>query len=102
MKASLDGQEALQKALRMLETGARGAVLNNGISFDNLPVTLAEPTDQRIFAVAEAIKSGMTIDEIHQITKINRWFLEKIGNIDFQVIFTTALDTYGIKAKTII
>ncbi|UCG60798.1 MAG: carbamoyl-phosphate synthase (glutamine-hydrolyzing) large subunit [Candidatus Zixiibacteriota bacterium] len=74
-------EEALQKAIRMLETGARGVVLNNGIQFDNLKGALEEPTERRIFAVAEALKSGMSADDIHRITNINRWFIEKIGNL---------------------
>ncbi|UCE24946.1 MAG: carbamoyl-phosphate synthase (glutamine-hydrolyzing) large subunit [Candidatus Zixiibacteriota bacterium] len=74
-------EEALQKAMRMLETGARGVVLNNGIRFGDLPQSLQEPTEQRIFAIAEAIKAGMSIDEIHRITNINKWFIEKIANL---------------------
>jgi carbamoyl-phosphate synthase large subunit len=74
-------EEALQKAMRMLETGARGVVLNNGIKFDDLPRALEEPTERRIFAVAEALKSGMAVDDIHRITNINRWFIEKIANL---------------------
>jgi carbamoyl-phosphate synthase large subunit len=74
-------EEALQKALRMLDIGARGLVLNDGISFDDLRKELAEPTDRRVFAVAEALAQGMTVEEIHSITHINPWFLEKIKNI---------------------
>jgi carbamoyl-phosphate synthase large subunit len=74
-------EEALQKALRMLETGANGVVLNNNLKFDDLPKALAEPTDMRIYAVAEAIKQGMSIDEIHKITHITPWFLEKIAGL---------------------
>ncbi len=74
-------EEALQKALRMLETGARGVVLNDGIEFTDLREALAQPTERRIFAVAEAIKQGMSVDEIHEITFISRWFLNKIAGI---------------------
>ncbi|MCB2231015.1 carbamoyl-phosphate synthase (glutamine-hydrolyzing) large subunit [bacterium] len=74
-------EEALQKALRMLETGARGVVLNDGITFNDLRTSLAEPTEWRIFAVAEALKTGMSVDEIHEITHINTWFLDKIAAI---------------------
>lgn len=74
-------EEALQKALRMLETGARGLVLNDGITFSDLRKSLAEPTERRIFAVAEALKAGMSVDEIHSITHINTWFLEKIAGL---------------------
>ena len=74
-------EEALQKALRMLETGARGVVLNNGMSFGDLRSALAEPTEQRIFVVAAAIKEGMSLEEIHDITHIDFWFLQKIDNL---------------------
>ena len=74
-------EEALQKALRMLDTGARGVVLNNGMEFDDIHKALAEPTERRIFAVARALKNGMSVDEIHRTTHINQWFLEKIRNI---------------------
>jgi carbamoyl-phosphate synthase large subunit len=74
-------EEALQKALRMTETGARGLVLNNGFSFDDLSKELAEPTERRIFAVAEAFKQGMSTDQIHDITFIDHWFLDKIAGV---------------------
>ncbi|MBP7621764.1 MAG: carbamoyl-phosphate synthase (glutamine-hydrolyzing) large subunit, partial [Gemmatimonadales bacterium] len=74
-------EEALQKALRMTETGARGLVLNDRISFDDLPTALAEPTERRIFAVAAAISSGMSTEGIHRITHIDRWFLDKIAGV---------------------
>jgi len=74
-------EETLQKALRMTETGARGLVLNNGFDFEDLKKELAEPTERRIFAVAEAFKQGMTSDEIHDITYIDRWFLDKIAGV---------------------
>ncbi len=74
-------EEALQKALRMLETGARGVVLNEGMSFDDVRKSLAEPTDRRIFAVAEAMKSGVSVDEVHAITHINVWFLDKVAGL---------------------
>jgi len=74
-------EEALQKGLRMLEIGASGLVLNKGMEFGDLKQELAEPTDLRVFAVPEAIKSGFSIDEIHELTNIDRWFLYKIKNI---------------------
>ncbi|MBD3401298.1 carbamoyl-phosphate synthase (glutamine-hydrolyzing) large subunit [candidate division GN15 bacterium] len=74
-------EEAMQKALRMLETGARGVLLNDGITFNDVRKALAEPTERRIFAVGEAIKSGMSVAEIHEITHINPWFLEKIAGL---------------------
>lgn len=74
-------EEALQKALRMLETGANGVVLNEDITFQDVRKSLAEPTDNRIFAVAEAFKADISVDEVHEITHINRWFLEKIAGL---------------------
>ncbi len=74
-------EEALQKALRMTETGARGLVLNDRMHFDDLPTALAEPTERRIFAVAAAISEGMSTEGIHRITHIDRWFLDKIAGV---------------------
>jgi carbamoyl-phosphate synthase large subunit len=74
-------EEALQKALRMTETGARGVVLNENIHFEDVRQALAEPTEQRIFAVADAIRRGISTEEIHQITHIDAWFLDKIAGL---------------------
>ncbi len=74
-------EEALQKALRMTDTGARGVVLNNGIRFADLRTSLAEPTERRIFAVAEALAQGMSTAEVASITRIDPWFIDKIGRI---------------------
>jgi carbamoyl-phosphate synthase large subunit len=74
-------EEALQKALRMTETGARGLVLNDNIEFDDLRTALAEPTEQRIFAVAQAFREGLSTEKIHSITHIDPWFLDKIAGM---------------------
>lgn len=75
-------EEALQKALRMLEIGAKGLVANNqSWRFDNVSEELAQPTDERIFAVVEALKSGMSVDDIHGLSKIDKWFLYKIQKV---------------------
>jgi carbamoyl-phosphate synthase large subunit len=74
-------EEALQKALRMTDTGANGVVLNPGVSFDDLKQALAEPTERRIFALGEGLKSGMSVTEIHGITHIDPWFLYKIAGL---------------------
>ncbi len=73
-------EEVLQKAIRMLEVGMNGVVCNN-IQFDDLDRELAKPTDKRIFAIAEAIKKGYSIDKIYKISKVDPWFLYKIKNI---------------------
>jgi len=74
-------EEAIQKGLRMLQVGANGLVCNGNIDFGELDKALAEPTEERIFAVAEAIRRGYTTERIHELTKIDRWFIEKIRNI---------------------
>ncbi len=73
-------EEALQKALRMLDVGAHGLV-GNDVEFDDLERELAEPTDRRVFAVAEALRAGISIDRIHELSHIDRWFLHKMANI---------------------
>jgi carbamoyl-phosphate synthase large subunit len=73
-------EEVLQKAIRMLEVGMNGVVCND-IEFDDLDQELAKPTDKRIFAIAEAIKKGYSIDKIYKISYVDPWFLYKIKNI---------------------
>ena len=74
-------EEALQKALRMLEIGADGLVCNNLVQFGDLSEELAKPTDERVFAISEAIKAGFSIDDIHKLSHIDKWFLYKINNV---------------------
>ena len=74
-------EEALQKALRMLEIGAKGLVANTKWTFENLEKELAEPTDERIFAIVEAMKAGMTVDQIHALTHIDKWFLHRVAHV---------------------
>ncbi|MDO8741332.1 MAG: carbamoyl-phosphate synthase (glutamine-hydrolyzing) large subunit [Candidatus Woesearchaeota archaeon] len=73
-------EETLQKAIRMLGIGMEGIVANE-IELNNLDKELKNPTDQRVFAIAEAIKKGHSIDKIHDLSKIDKWFLYKIKNI---------------------
>ena len=73
-------EEALQKAIRMLDVQMKGLVCND-IKFDDLDKELIEPTDKRMFAIAEAIKRGYSIEKINELTKVDRWFLYKIKNI---------------------
>lgn len=73
-------EEVLQKGLRMLEVGAHGLV-GNDFEFTDLEQELREPTEERIFAIAEAFKQGYSVERIHGLTFINRWFLYKIKNI---------------------
>ncbi|MCA9734229.1 MAG: carbamoyl-phosphate synthase (glutamine-hydrolyzing) large subunit [Deferribacteres bacterium] len=74
-------EETLQKALRMLEIGVDGLVGNEHIHFDNLQVELKNPTDERIFAIPDALQKGLSVTEIHNLTNIDRWFLYKIKNM---------------------
>jgi len=73
-------EEALQKAIRMLDVGMNGLVCND-ISFKELEKELKQPTDKRMFAIAEAIKRGWSIDKIFSLSNVDRWFLFKIKNI---------------------
>lgn len=73
-------EEILQKAIRMLDIGLNGIVAND-LKFDNLKKELSEPTDKRMFVIAEAIKQGYSINKIYKLTKVDKWFLNKIKNI---------------------
>lgn len=75
-------EEAIQKGLRMVGQGMHGFVGNQKIiGSDNLDKELSEPTDQRVFAISEALQQGYTIDRIWDLTKIDKWFLQKLKNI---------------------
>lgn len=74
-------EEIMQKGLRMIGQGMHGFVGNHDIEFDDLDVELSEPTDLRIFAIAEALEKGYTVERIHELTKIDTWFLKSLKNI---------------------
>jgi len=74
-------EEALQKGLRMIGQGMHGFVENHEIKIADIATSLHEPTDMRIFVVSKAMKIGYTIEQIHQLTKIDRWFLQKLKHI---------------------
>ena len=74
-------EEALQKGLRMIGQGMHGFVENHEIKIPDIAKSLHEPTDMRIFVVSKALKIGYTIEQIHQLTMIDRWFLEKLKHI---------------------
>ncbi|MCL2304414.1 MAG: carbamoyl-phosphate synthase (glutamine-hydrolyzing) large subunit [Planctomycetaceae bacterium] len=74
-------EEAIQKGLRMIGQGMHGFVANRDLHFTDIEDSLANPTDTRIFAVAQAFQEGYTVDQIHELTKIDRWFLEKLKSI---------------------
>ena len=74
-------EEAIQKGLRMIGQGMHGFVENKELSIEDLDRALSEPTDRRIFAIAKAMTHGYSVDRIHELTKIDRWFLYKLRNI---------------------
>ena len=74
-------EEIMQKGLRMIGQGMHGFVGNNDLTFENLDDELTNPTDLRIFAIAQALEQGYSIDRIYELTKINPWFLERLKNI---------------------
>ncbi len=74
-------EEAIQKGLRMVGQGMHGFVGNNETKVDNVENELAQPTDQRIFMIEQAYDQGMTIDQVYDLTKIDKWFLQKLMNV---------------------
>lgn len=74
-------EEAIQKGLRMIGQGAHGFVANREIIVEDIDKSLREPTDNRIFVISKAFQKGYTVDQIHELTKIDRWFLDKLQNI---------------------
>lgn len=74
-------EEAIQKGLRMIGLGMHGFAENKELKVEDIDKALREPTDQRIFVISKAFRKGYTIDQIHDLTKIDRWFLEKLSNI---------------------
>ncbi len=74
-------EEAIQKGLRMIGQGMHGFVENRPLPFQDLDKALREPTDMRVFAISTALQQGYSVERIHQLTKIDRWFLLKLLNI---------------------
>lgn len=74
-------EEVIQKGLRMIGQGMHGFVENKELKIPDIDKALSEPTDRRVFVVAKALENGYTIDQIHNLTKIDKWFLEKLQNI---------------------
>lgn len=74
-------EEVIQKGLRMIGQGMHGYVDNKELRIDNVDEALQEPTDKRIFVIAKAMEQGYSIEKIHELTKIDRWFLQKLNNI---------------------
>ncbi len=74
-------EEAIQKGLRMIGQGMHGFVENKELVIPDIDKALHDPTDKRIFVISKAFRQGYTIDQIHELTKIDRWFLQKLYNI---------------------
>ena len=74
-------EEAIQKGLRMIGQGMHGFIENKELVIEDIDKALKEPTDKRIFIIAKAMAQGYTIDQIHDLTKIDKWFLQKLKNI---------------------
>lgn len=74
-------EEAIQKGLRMIGQGMHGLVGNRDLDFDDIEKELSEPTDMRIFVIAEALAKGWTVEKIHSFTRIDLWFLHKLRHI---------------------
>ena len=74
-------EEAIQKGLRMIGQGMHGFVENKELVIPDIDRALREPTDKRIFVISKAMRRGYTIDQIHDLTKIDKWFLQKLRRI---------------------
>ena len=85
-------EEMIQKGLRMIGQGMHGFVGNDHVKFADLDEELANPTDLRIFAIAQALEEGYTVERIYELTKIDPWFIERMKNI---VDFKTVLEGYN-------
>lgn len=85
-------EEAIQKGLRMIGQGMHGFVENKELVIPDIDKALNEPTDRRIFVISKAFRAGYTIDQIHDLTKIDKWFLQKLYNI---IQTAGALESFG-------
>ncbi|MCD7849665.1 MAG: carbamoyl-phosphate synthase (glutamine-hydrolyzing) large subunit [Parabacteroides sp.] len=74
-------EEAIQKGLRMIGQGMHGFVENKELVIEDIDRALHEPTDRRVFAISKAFRAGYTVDQIHELTKIDRWFLQNLYGI---------------------
>lgn len=74
-------EEAIQKGLRMIGQGMHGFVENKELEIEDIDAALREPTDKRIFVISKAMHKGYTVDQIHELTKIDHWFLHKLKHI---------------------
>ena len=95
-------EEIIQKGLRMIGQGMHGFAGNDHTRFENLDDELANPTDLRIFAIAQALEEGYTIERIYELTKIDPWFIGKLKNIvDFKALLLTFNTLEDVPAETL-
>ena len=95
-------EEIIQKGLRMIGQGMHGFVGNDHTRFENLDDELANPTDLRIFAIAQALEEGYTTERIYELTKIDPWFIGKLKNIvDFKALLLTFNTLEDVPAETL-
>lgn len=90
-------EEAIQKGLRMIGQGMHGFVENKELVIEDIDKALHEPTDRRIFVISKAFRAGYTVDQIHELTKIDRWFLQKLYGIMQTSKELHAFDMKGIQ-----
>ena len=95
-------EEAIQKGLRMIGQGMHGFTGNRDLSFEDIERELSEPTDMRIFSIAEALEKGMSVDKIYELTKIDKWFLFKLRNIMTIKDELCKYDTFGAIPKELL
>lgn len=89
-------EEAIQKGLRMIGQGMHGFVENKELKVPDIDHALADPTDKRIFVISKAMRQGYSVERLHELTKIDRWFLNKLHNI---VMTADELETYDSLEK---
>ena len=90
-------EEAIQKGLRMIGQGMHGFVENKELVIPDIDKALHEPTDMRIFVISKAFRAGYTVDQIHELTRIDRWFLQKLYGIMQTDKELRAFDMKGIQ-----
>ncbi len=91
-------EECIQKGLRMIGQGMHGFVENKDLVIADIDKALREPTDKRIFVISKALRAGYTVDQIYELTKIDRWFLQKLKNIIDIAYELEALDEAALNA----
>ncbi|MEF9923932.1 MAG: carbamoyl-phosphate synthase (glutamine-hydrolyzing) large subunit [Muribaculaceae bacterium] len=95
-------EEAIQKGLRMIGQGMHGFVENKAIAIPDIDKALKAPTDKRIFVIERAFRQGYTVDQIHDLTKIDKWFLHKLNNLMETAKELEKFDTINILPKDLI